>query len=120
MQKAKAEQKKAEDQAFRCEQIADVAIDEIKAGVDARIAQAPKEAVLDTCSGFLYTLWLNHPKLDFSFFSDEAVEEVKQYTADAAQNAKVSALPDPFEVAPPAVQPEVPPAEVQLAEAAEV
>jgi len=57
--------------------MANVAIDEIKAGVYARIAQARKEAVFDTCSGFLYTLWLNHPKLDFSFFDDEAVEEVK-------------------------------------------
>ena len=97
-----------------------VAIDEIKACVDARIAQARKEAVFDTCSGFLYTLWMNHPELDFSFFGDEVVEEVKQYAAEAAQSAEISILPDPSEVAPLAVQSEVPPAEVQLAEAAEV
>jgi len=60
-----------------------VAINEIKAGVDGRITQARKEAVSDTSLGFLYTLWLNHPELDFSFFDDEVVEKVKQYAAEA-------------------------------------
>jgi len=49
LQKAKAEQKEAEDRDYRCEQVASVVIDEIKARVDAHIAQAHKEAVSDTC-----------------------------------------------------------------------
>ena len=97
-----------------------MAINEIKEGVDSRIVQARKEAVLDTCSGYLYTLWLNHAELDFSFFGDEAVEEVKQYAVDAAQSAEVSTLPGPSKVTPPAVQLEVPPVEVQPAKATEV
>jgi len=92
--------------------VANVAINEIKEGMDSRIVQARKEAMLDTCSRYLYTLWLNHPELDFSFFGDEAVEEVKQYAAEVAQNVKISILPDPLEVAPLAVQPEVSIAEV--------
>ena len=77
----------------------------------------------DTCSGFLYTLWLNHHEIDFSFFGDKAVEKVKQYTNEAAQNAKTSTLPDPSEVAQPTTHAKVSPteaAEVLLIEAAEV
>ena len=48
--------------------MANATIDDIKAGVDARISQAREEAISDNCSGFLYTLWLNHPEMDFSFF----------------------------------------------------
>ena len=92
--------------------MANVVIDEIKACLDAQIAQAHQETVLDTCSGFLYTLWLNHPELNFSFFDDEAVEKVKQYAANAPQSAEASTLPDPSEVASLAVQSEVPLAEV--------
>jgi len=54
-----------------------VAVDEIKANVDAWIAQACQEAVSDTYSRFLYTLCLNHPEMDFSFFGDEVIKEVK-------------------------------------------
>jgi len=35
LQKAKTDQKKAKDRAYRCEQMANVAVGEIKAGVDA-------------------------------------------------------------------------------------
>ena len=58
--------------------------------------------------------------MDFSFFGDEVVEEVKQYAADTTQSAKASLLPDPFKATPPTIQPKVPSAEVQPVEAAEV
>lgn len=90
-------------------------------GVEARIDQACKEAVSDTCSEFLYTLWLNHPKMDFSLFGEEAIEEVKQYAVEAAKDAEASTPLDPTEVVPPTADNEVQPAEateVQPAEAA--
>ena len=76
-------------------------IDEIKASVEVRIAQACEEAIFDTCSGFLYTLWLEHPEMDFSFFSEKAVEEMKRYTADVVKDTETSIPQDPFEVASP-------------------
>ena len=68
--------------------------------MEARIHKAHKEAVSDTCSGFLYTLWLKHPEMDFSFFNEEAVEEVKRYAVEAANDTEASALLDPSDVAP--------------------
>ena len=61
--------------------------------------------------------------MDFSFFGDEAVEEVKQYANEAAENVEASILSDPFEVMPPTVHTEVYPAraaEAQPNEASEV
>jgi len=61
----------------------------------------------DTCLGFLYTLWLNHPEMDFFFFVNEVVEEVKQYAVKAAENVGASILSDPSEVTLPATHTEV-------------
>ena len=61
--------------------------------------------------------------MDFSFFGDKVVEKVKQYVTKVAQSTETSTLPDPFEVAPPAVHAEVPQteaAEVHLVKAADI
>ena len=73
LEATKDEWKRAEDRADLCEHMVSAAIDDIKASVEAQIDQACKEVKSDTCSGFLYTLWLNHPEMDFSFFGDEAI-----------------------------------------------
>ena len=98
-------------------------INEIKVGVEAQIDQACKEAVSDTCSGFLYTLWLNHLEVDFSFFGEEAIEEVKGYAAEAAKDVEASTPLDPTELVLPNANIEVKlanNAKVQPTEAAEV
>jgi len=66
-------------------------IDEIKASVEARIAQAHEEAESNTCLGFFFTLWVNHLEMDFFFFGEEAVEEVKRFTAQAAREKTTEA-----------------------------
>ena len=63
----KDEWKWAEDHVDLCKQMPSAAIDDIKASVEAQIDQACKEVKYDTGSGFLYTLWLNHLEMDFSF-----------------------------------------------------
>ena len=78
-------------------------ISEIKVEVEARIGQAHEEAMSDTYSGFLYTLWLNHPEVDFSFFGEEAIEEVKQYAAKTVNDVEASTPLDPTEVILPTV-----------------
>ena len=99
--KAQSELKLAEARVDEYERMAAGTIDEIKAGVEVRIAQAHEEAISDTCSSFLYTLWLQYPEMDFSFFGEEVVDEVKQYAADAAKDIETSIPQDPSEVAPP-------------------
>ncbi|XP_052172158.1 uncharacterized protein LOC127788082 [Diospyros lotus] len=89
--------------------MANATIDEIKAGIEARIDQARKEAVSDTCSGFLYTLWLNHPEMDF--FGEEAVEEVKQYAIEAVEVAEASTPLNSSEIASLAANVEIQPTE---------
>ena len=79
---------------MECGRTTEVAIDKIKAGVEARINQPCEEVVSDTCLGFLYTLWLNHQVMDFSFFGEEAIEEVKQYAVEVVKDAKASTLLD--------------------------
>jgi len=77
------------------------AIDDIKEDVEARIDQACKEVKSNTCSGFLHTLWLNYPEMDFSFFSDQAVEEVKRYAVEAIKNTEAATLLDSSKVVLP-------------------
>ena len=86
------------NRAKKCEQMVGRAVDEIKARVEARIAQALEKAESDTYSGFLFTLWLNHSKMDFSFFSEEAIKEVKQFAAETTKDAEASTLLDPSKV----------------------
>ena len=92
-------------------------IDDIKASVDDRISQTCEVVVSDTCSGFLYILWLNHPKMDFSFFAEEAIEEMKWYVTKAAKDVEASTPLNPTEVVPPAIDSK---AKVQPTEASEV
>ena len=112
LQKAKIELNMTKERVKKCERMADRAINEIKAGVEAQIDKAHKEAVFDTCLGFLYTLWLKHLEMDFSFFGEEAIKEVKKFTAEPTKDAKASTSQDQGGAVLP-----VDNAEVQLSEA---
>jgi len=48
-------------------------------------------------------LWVKHPEMDFSFFGEEAVEEVKRFVAQASKDAEASTLQDQSGVVPLAV-----------------
>ncbi|XP_052191907.1 uncharacterized protein LOC127801094 [Diospyros lotus] len=65
---AKEERTRADDRAVRCEEFAKMTIDDIRAEVGERMDAARRETRSDTCSAFLYTLWVNHPEMNFSFF----------------------------------------------------
>ena len=60
-----------------------------KAKVEARVAKELEEVESETCSQFLFTLWVEHPELNFSFFSEEAVEEVKKFVVEAANKEAI-------------------------------
>lgn len=107
LQKAQDELKLDEARVEDCGRMEDMTINEIKAGVEAQINQAREEAISDTCSGFLYSLWLNHQEMDFTFFSEEAIEEVKRLAAKTAKDAEASTSLDPNEVIPPAANVQV-------------
>ena len=53
-------------------------VEQIKAEVEAPVAKERKEVEFDTYSAFLFTLWKRHPELDFSFFGEKAMEEVRR------------------------------------------
>ena len=121
--KAQSKLKLAEARVDKYERMAAGTIDEIKVAMEVWIAQAPEEAISDTCSGFLYTLWLKHPEMDFSFFGREAVEKVKRYAIEVVENTEASTPLDSTEVVLPAANAEVQPAEaaeIQLVKATEV
>lgn len=69
---------------------------QIKAEVETRVAKEREEVEFKTCSQFLFTLWEEHPKLDFSFFGEEVVEEVKKFATQAAGKEAIlaSSMPD--------------------------